>query len=88
MTEGNRFLLKRKPTSDSAHYKNFYLFGVKNDVTINNSLHNLLFVLSQKVLIAETKLNVLSGDINKVLSIKTTLQPLKLILLCYEQFFV
>ena len=37
---------------------------------MNDSLHNLFFVLSQKVLIAETRLNALSGDINEVLLIK------------------
>ena len=47
------------------------------DITINDSLHNLVFVFSQKVLIAQTRLNVLLEDINKVLSIKTTLQQLK-----------
>ena len=38
--------------------------------------HCLFFVISQKVLIAETRLNILSEDINKVLSIKTILQQL------------
>ena len=36
------------------------------------------FVFSQKVLIAETRLNAVLGDINKALSIKATLQKLKL----------
>ena len=49
---------------------------VENDVTINDSLHNLLLVLSPKVLIAQTRLNVFLGDIDKVLSINTTLQQL------------
>ena len=49
------------------------------DVTINALLHDLFFVLSQKVLIAETRLNALSGDINEMLPTKTTLQQLKLI---------
>ena len=44
---------------------------------MNDSLYNLFFVLSQKVLIAERRLNALSGDINKVLLIKTTLQQFK-----------
>ena len=72
-------MLKRKPAYDLPHYKNFYLFGVYNDVTINASLYDLFFVPSQKVLIAQTRLNAVSGDINKMLSIKTTLQQLKLI---------
>ena len=42
-------------------------------------LSNLFFVLSQKVLIAETRLNVFLGDINKLLLIKTTLQQLMFI---------
>ena len=45
---------------------------------MNDLLNNLFFVFSQKVLIAETRLNLLSGDINKVLLIKTTLQQLML----------
>ena len=35
-----------------------------------------VFVLSQKVLIAQTRLNVLLEDINKLLLIKTNLQQL------------
>ena len=46
---------------------------------MNALLHNLFFVLSQKVLIAQMRLNVLLEDIDKVLSIKATLQQLKLI---------
>ena len=43
-------------------------------------LHNLFkFVFSQKELIAETQINALLGDINKVLSIKTTLKQLMLV---------
>ena len=72
-------MLKRKPTSDLPHFKNFHLFWVKNDVTLNDSLNNLFVVFSQKVLIAETRLNVFSGDVNKLLLIKTTLQQLMLI---------
>ena len=68
-----------KTTFDLPHYKNFHLLRVKNDVKINDLLHNLFFVFSQKVLIAETRLKVLSEDIKKVLSIKTTVQHLKLI---------
>ena len=71
-------MLKRKPTSDLPYYKNFHLFE-ENDVTNNDSLHNLFFVPFQKVLIAETRLNAVSGDINEVLLLKTTLQQLKLI---------
>ena len=37
----------------------------------------LFFVLSQKVLIAQMRLNVLLGDINKVFLIKTILIQLK-----------
>ena len=37
------------------------------------------FVLSQKVLIAQTQLNVFLGDINELLLIKTTLQQLMFI---------
>ena len=72
-------MLKGKPPSDLPHYKNFHLFMVENDVTINDLLHNLFFVFSQKVLFAETRLNALSGDIDNVLSIKTILQQLLLI---------
>ena len=42
-------------------------------MTINNALRNLFFAFSQKVLIAQMRLNLLSGDINNVHSIKTTL---------------
>ena len=79
LTEDNRFLFKRKPASDLPHFKNFHLFKVKNDVTINDSLNNLFFVFSQKVVIAETRFSVLLGDINKLLLIETTLQQLMLI---------
>ena len=72
-------MLKRKLASDSPHFKNFHLFWVKNDVTLNDSLNNLFVVFSQKVLIAETRLNVFSVDINKLLLMKTTLQQLMLI---------
>ena len=58
LTEDNRFLLNRKPASDLPHFKNFQLFGVQNDATTNDLLHNLFFVLSQKELIAETRFNV------------------------------
>ena len=73
LTEDNRFLLKRKPVSDLPYYKNFHLF------TINAFLHNLFIVRSQKVLIAQTLLNALSGDIIKVFLIKTTLHQLMFI---------
>ena len=53
-----------------------------------NFSHNLFFVFSQRVLIAETRLHALLGDTNKALSIKTILQQLMLICLCYEQFFI
>ena len=72
-------MLKQKPVFDLSHFKNFHLFRVQNDVTINDSLNNLFFVLSKKVLIAETRLNVLLEDINKLLLIKTTLQQLMFI---------
>ena len=72
-------MLKRKPGSDLPHFKNFLLFVVKIDVTINDLLHNLFFVLSLKVQIGQTRFNVLLEAIDKVLSIKTTLQQLKLI---------
>ena len=88
LTEDNRFLLKRKPVSNLTHFKSFHLFGVWNDVTINDSSNNLFFVFSQKVLIAETGLNVLLGAINKLLLIKTTLQHLMFIWLCYKQFII
>ena len=39
------------------------------------TLENLSFVVSQKVFIAESRLNVLLGDVNKLLLIETTLQP-------------
>ena len=61
--------------------QNFHFYGVQNDATIKDSLHNLFFVLSQKVLIAETRSNALSEDINRLLAIKTTLQQSKLILI-------
>ena len=50
-------------------------------MTLQSTLHCAIcfFVLSQKILIAEMQLNAASGDINKVLSIKTILQQLKLI---------
>ena len=70
LTEDNRFLLKQKPASNLPYHRNFHLFGVENDVASNARLHNLFFVLSQKVLIAETRINAISGDTNKVLSIK------------------
>ena len=79
LTENNHFLLKRKAASDALHFKNFHLFGAENDVTTNDSLHNLFFVFSQKVLIAQTRLNVLLEDFDKMLSIKTILQQLLLI---------
>ena len=79
MTEDNCFLLNQKPAFDLPHFKNLHLFGVKNDDTINDSLNNLIFVFSQKVLIAETRLNVLLGDIDRLLLIKTTLQQLMFI---------
>ena len=69
-------MLKQKPASALPHYKNFHLFGVENDVKINDLLNNLFFVLSQKVLIAETQLNVLLGDINKLLLLKAALYQL------------
>ena len=47
-----------------------------------------VFVLFQKVLIAETPLNVLLGDIDKLHLIKTTLQQLMFISLRNEQFFI
>ena len=72
-------MLKRKSASDLAHFKNFRLFGVENDITTNDLLNNLFFVLSQKVIIAQTRINVLLGDINKLLLIKTTLQQLMFI---------
>ena len=79
LTGDNHFLLKRKPASDLPHFKNFYLFGVSNNVTINDSFNNLFFVFSQKELIAQARLNALLGDINKLLLIKTTLQQLMFI---------
>ena len=88
LTEDNRILLKRKPASDLSHFINFHLFKVQNDITINDSPHNLFFVLSQKILIVQTRLNVLLGDINKLILIKTTLQQLKLVWLCYQHFFI
>ena len=42
----NHFLLKRQTASDLSHFKNFHLFGVYNDFTINELLNNLIFVLS------------------------------------------
>ena len=72
-------MLKQKPAFDLPHYKSFHLFWFYNDVTINDLLHNLFFVFSQKVVIAETRLNAVSEDINKVLLIKPILQQLKLI---------
>ena len=39
------------------------------------TLENLSFVVFQKVFIAESRLNVLLGDVNKLLLIETTLQP-------------
>ena len=42
-------------------------------MTTNSLLHNLFFVLSQKLLIVETRLNALSGDITKMISIKQLL---------------
>ena len=79
LTKDNRFLLKRKPISDLLHFKIFHLFGVQNDVIINDSLNNLFFVIFQKVLIAETRLNVLLENFNKLLLIKTVLQQLMFI---------
>ena len=76
LTKDNRFLLKQKPISDLLHFKIFHLFGVQNDVIINDSLNNLFFVIFQKVLIAETRLNVLLENFNKLLLIKTVLQQL------------
>ena len=69
-------MLKRKPASDLPHYKNFHLFGVENDVTINVSLNNLFLFFFQKVLIAQMRSNVLLGDTNELLLIETTLQQL------------
>ena len=79
LTENNRFLLKQKSASDLLDFKNFHLLGVENDVAINDLLNNLFFVLSQKVLVAQTRLNVLLENINKLLLIKTTLQQLMFI---------
>ena len=79
LTKDNRFSFKRKPASDLLHFKNFHLFEVYNDVTINDSLNNPFVVSSQKVLIAQTRLNILLGDVNKLLLIKTTLQQLMFI---------
>ena len=50
-----------------------------NYVTINDSLNNLFFVVSQKLLIAETRLNVLLGNTIKLLLIKTSSQQLMFI---------
>ena len=49
---------------------------------------NLLAVFFQKLLIVETRLNAFSGDIAKVISIKTTLKQFMLIWQCNEQFLV
>ena len=43
---------------------------------LTNDLHKLFYVFSQKLLIVETPLKTFLEDINKVLSIKTTLQLL------------
>ena len=57
--------------------KLLFVWSLK-EVTINDLLHNLFSVLSQKVLIAQTRLNVFTED-NKMLLTKTTLQQLELI---------
>ena len=50
-------------------------------MTSRSTIHSTIcvFVLSLKVLIAQTRLKAILRDINKVLSIETTLQKLKLI---------
>ena len=48
---------------------------------------NLLVLFFQKLIVVEMQLNAFSGDINKVILIKTTLKQVKLIWQCNEQFF-
>ena len=67
-------MLKQKLARDISLYKTSHFFGVYDDVTINASLHNLLVVFTQKPLVVETRLSALSGDINKMISIKLSLQ--------------
>ena len=54
--------------------------------TIHCTICFLFFL--KKVLITQTRLNVLLGNIIKLLSIKTTLQQLKPIWQCYKEFFI
>ena len=55
LTQDSRILYKQNPAPDLPQHKNFHFLGDKNHLTINASLHTLYFVLSQKVLIAETR---------------------------------
>ena len=54
--------------------KTLISLGSEMNVTFNNLLNNLIFVHSVNVLIAETRLNVILEDVNKLLLVKTTLK--------------
>ena len=72
-------MLKKNQLPTYLITKTFICLGSKMTSQSNDSLNNLFFVLSQKILIAETRLNVFLEDISKLLWTKTILQQLLLI---------